>query len=96
MSVDYEIKSMVHFLGLAALGFSLLAMSMKNILILRILSAIANFLYVNYGLLIGAPPRSFGGALGIVIHGYPIHKLIRNSKMDCKNANLPCRANDPL
>ena len=44
MLTDFEIKSTVHLLGLAALGFSLLAMSLKDILILRILWAIANFL----------------------------------------------------
>jgi hypothetical protein len=81
MLTDFEIKSAVHLLGLAALGFSLLAMSMKNILILRILSTIANFIY---GLLLGAPPLIFGGAIVIVIHGYHIHKLIRNTKMECE------------
>ena len=84
MLAGYEIKSMVHLLGLAALGFSLLAMSMKNILILRILSAVANFIYIIYGLLIGAPPLIFGGAIVIVIHGYHIRKLIQNNKLDCE------------
>ena len=84
MLQDYEIKSTVHLLGLAALGFSLLAMSMKDILILRILSAVANFIYIIYGLLLGAPPLIIGGAIVIVIHSYHIHKLIQNNKMDCK------------
>jgi hypothetical protein len=81
---DYEVKSAVHLLGLAALGFSLLAMMMKNILILRILSAVANFIYIIYGLFLGAPPLIIGGAIVIVIHGYHIHKLIQNNKSDCE------------
>lgn len=84
MPAGYEIKSMVHLLGLAALGFSLLAMSMKNILTLRILSAAANFIYIIYGLLLGAPPLIIGGAIVIVIHGYHIHKLVQKNKIDCK------------
>lgn len=76
MLPSFEVKSIVHFLGLAALGFSLLAMSMKNILTLRVLSAIANFLYVIYGFMLGAPPLMIGGAIVIVIHGYHIRKLV--------------------
>jgi hypothetical protein len=57
-------------------------MSMKNILILRILSAVANFIYIIYGLFLGAPPLIIGGAIVIVIHGYHIHKLIQK---DCEN-----------
>lgn len=80
MLQDYEFKSMVHLLGLVALGFSLLAMTMKNILILRIFSAAANFIYIIYGLLLGAPPLIIGGATVIVIHAYHIRKLIQNNK----------------
>ena len=84
MLQDYEIKSAVHFLGLAALGFTLVAMSVKDILVLRILSAVANFIYIIYGLFLGAPPLIMGGAIVIVIHGYHIHKLIQNNKMGCR------------
>lgn len=76
---------MIHLLGLAALGFSLLAMSMRNILTLRILSAVANFLYVIYGFFLGAPPLMIGGAIVIVIHGYHIRKLLQNNKLNCEN-----------
>jgi hypothetical protein len=85
MLTGFEIKSTVHLLGLAALGFSLLAMSMRNILILRILSAIANFIYIIYGLLLGAPPLIIGGAIVIAIHGYHIRKLLQNNKLNCEN-----------
>jgi hypothetical protein len=77
MLQGYEVNSTVHLLGLAALGFGLLAMMMKNILILRIFSAIGNFIYIIYGFLLGAPPLIIGGAIVIVIHGYHIHKLIQ-------------------
>lgn len=73
---------MVHLLGLAALGFSLLAMMMKNILNLRIFSAVGNFIYVIYGFLLGAPPLMIGGTVVIAIHAYHIRKLIRDKKTE--------------
>ena len=82
MLPGYEIKSMIHCVGLAALGFTLVAMSMKNILILRILSAIANFIYIIYGFLLASPPLMIGGAIVIVIHGYHIHRLIQTNRTD--------------
>ena len=78
----YEIKSKSHLLGLIALCLSLLAMSMKNILILRIFSAVANFVYIIYGALLGAPALIIGGAIVIVIHAYHIRKLVRKNKAD--------------
>jgi hypothetical protein len=84
MLPEYEIESMVNFLGLLALGFSLLAMSMKNILFLRILSAVANFIYIIYGFLLAAPPLMIGGSVVIVIHAYHIYKLIQNNDVDYK------------
>jgi hypothetical protein len=79
MLQEYELKSTVHLLGLVALFFSLLGMTMKNILTLRIFSASGNFIYIIYGLLIGAPPLIIGGAIVVVIHGYHIHKLVQNN-----------------
>lgn len=76
---------MVHLLGLIALGFSLLAMSMKNILWLRILSATANFIYIIYGFLLVAPPLMIGGTIAIAIHAYHINKLLQNNDVDYKN-----------
>lgn len=83
LAVD-DIKSMVHILGLIALGFSLLAMSMKNILMLRILSAAANFIYIIYGFLLAAPPLIIGGTIVIVIHAYHIYRLIQKNNPDYK------------
>ncbi len=80
MPAAYEFKSMIHLLGLLALSFSLLAMSMRNILVLRIFSGIANFIYIIYGLFLGSPPLIIGGAIVVIIHGYHIRKLIQNEK----------------
>ena len=74
--------SAVHLLGLVALFFSLLAMMMKKILILRIFSAVANFIYIIYGFLLGSPPLMIGGAIVIIIHCYHIYKLIQNNEVD--------------
>lgn len=73
-----DFSSVIHFLGIVALGFSLLAMTMKNILILRIFSSVANFIYIIYGFLLGSPPLMIGGAVVIVINGYHIRKLLQN------------------
>jgi len=80
MPQHFDFNSPVHFLGLVALGFALLAMSMKNILILRIFSSVANFVYIIYGFLLGSPPLMIGGAIVIAINGYHIRKLLRNSQ----------------
>lgn len=88
MPQTYDFKSMVHLLGLAALAFSLLAVMMKNILILRIFSTTGNIIYIIYGLLIGAPPLIIHGAIVILIHGYHIHKLIRNKDEDAKTGGV--------
>lgn len=80
MLQGYEFNSTVHLLGLAALGFGLLAMMMENILILRIFSAIGNFFYIIYGFLLGSPPLIIGGIIVIVIHVFHIRKLVRNKK----------------
>jgi hypothetical protein len=90
MLEGYEIKSTTHLFGLVALGLSLLAMTMKSILPLRIISAVANFVYVIYGYFLGAPPLVLGGTVAIVIHGYHIHKLARNNQAESKNAEV-CR-----
>lgn len=76
---------MIHLLGFVALSFSLLAITMKNILILRFFSAAANLIYIIYGLLLGAPPLIFGGTIAVIIHGYHIHKLIRSNKLAGEN-----------
>jgi O-antigen/teichoic acid export membrane protein len=60
-------------------------MAMKNILILRIFSSVANLIYIIYGLFLGALPLIIGGTIVILIHGYHIRKLIQNNKINCKN-----------
>lgn len=69
---------MIHILGYIGLALNLLSMTMKNILWLRILSALANFLYVIYAIIIESPPLMIGCAIAVIIHCYHIVKLIKN------------------
>lgn len=73
---------MIHILGYIGLALNLLSMTMKNILTLRALSASANFIYIIYGVLLGAPPVIIGCTIAVVIHSYHIVKLIQKKKAD--------------
>jgi hypothetical protein len=66
---------MINALGFLALTLNLTSMTMKNILYLRVLSLIANALYIIYGLLIGAAPIIAGSFVAVVIHAVSIYKL---------------------
>jgi hypothetical protein len=66
---------MINALGFLALILNLTSMTMKNILYLRVLSLIANALYILYGLLIGAAPIIAGSFVAVVIHAVTIYKL---------------------
>lgn len=71
---------MIHILGFIGLAINLLSMAMKNILTLRILSAIANFIYIIYAIIIESPPLVIGCAIAVIIHCYHIVKLIKEKK----------------
>jgi hypothetical protein len=45
--------SVVDFIGYTALVINLTSMAMRNILLLRGFSAVANFIYVIYGVILG-------------------------------------------
>lgn len=66
---------MIHILGYVALAMNLLSMAMKEMLTLRVLSAVANFIYIIYGVFLDAPPVIIGGAIAVCIHCYHIYKL---------------------
>jgi hypothetical protein len=66
---------MINALGFLALTLNLTSMTMKDILYLRVLSLIANALYIIYGLLIGAAPIITGSFVAVVIHAISIYKL---------------------
>lgn len=71
---------MIHIVGYIALALNLMSMTMKNVLYLRILSAIANLIYVIYGVIIVAPPIVIGCSIAVIIHSYHILRLIRAKK----------------
>jgi O-antigen/teichoic acid export membrane protein len=66
---------MTNALGFLALTLNLTAMTMKGILYLRILSLVANAIYIVYGLLLGAAPIIAGSSIAVVIHSVSIYKL---------------------
>lgn len=66
---------MTNALGFLALTLNLTSMTMKDILYLRVLSLIANTLYILYGLLMGAAPIVAGSFIAVVIHSVSIYRL---------------------
>jgi hypothetical protein len=72
---------MTNALGFLALTLNLTAMSMKDFLYLRILSLIANSIYILYGLLIGAAPIVTGSFVAVVIHSISIYRLKRSKQV---------------
>lgn len=66
---------MTNTLGFLALILNLTAMTMKDILYLRVLSLVANTIYIIYGLLLGAAPIVTGSFVAVVIHSVSIYKL---------------------
>ena len=71
---------MIHLIGYAALGLNLASMAMKNMLYLRVLSLLANLVYLVYGIVLQAPPFIIGCAIAVLIHTFQIVKL-RSSKL---------------
>ncbi len=68
---------MVHYIGYIALGLNLLSMSMKRMCYLRVLSLLANSLYIIYGSLIDAPPVIIGCTIAVGLHSFHLYKLWR-------------------
>jgi hypothetical protein len=66
---------MTNALGFLALTLNLTAMTMKDILCLRILSLVANTIYIIYGLLLDAAPIVAGSFVAVVIHSVTIYRL---------------------
>jgi hypothetical protein len=69
----------IHVIGYAALALNLTSMTMKNVLYLRWLSLLANIIYLVYGIVLHAPPFIVGCGIAILIHGYHIFKLKKNT-----------------
>jgi hypothetical protein len=68
---------MIHLLGYLALILSLVSMTRKQVMQLRIISATGNACYVLYGILLDSPPLIIGGAIAVGIHLYHIAKLVK-------------------
>jgi hypothetical protein len=66
---------MTNALGFLALTLNLTSMAMKDILYLRVLSLLANTIYILYGLLIGAAPIVTGSFVAVIIHSVSIYRL---------------------
>lgn len=71
---------MVHMIGYLALLLNTISMTMKNVLYLRVISLLANSIYIFYGILLGVPPMIIGCAVAIIIHAYRIYKLLKEKK----------------
>ena len=56
-------------------------MAMKNVLYLRILSLIANTLYVIYGIFLNALPFIIGCTIAVLLHAFHIRKLYAEKKL---------------
>jgi len=67
--------SMIHILGYLALALNLFSMTRKSILTLRVLSALANAIYVFYGALLVSQPMTIGCSIAVIIHLHKIYQI---------------------
>ena len=67
---------MTHFIGYSALVLNLTSMAMKSVVRLRLLSLVANAVYIVYGILLQAPPFIIGCSIAVLIHAYHLRKLL--------------------
>ena len=72
--------SAVDFIGYTALVINLTSMAMRNVLLLRGFSAVANFIYVIYGIILGAMPIVVGCSIAVSLHAYHILKNYKSKQ----------------
>lgn len=72
--------STVDFIGYTALIINLTSMGMRNVLLLRGFSAVANFIYVIYGIILGATPIVVGCSIAVSLHTYHIVKNYKSKQ----------------
>lgn len=72
--------SWIDLLGYSALVINLFSMSMADVAKLRILSIIANSIYVVYGFFLGATPLVVGGSIAVSLHTYRLIQLKRQNR----------------
>ena len=64
-----------NIIGYSALAINLYSMSVKGEYKLRLISAIANFIYIIYGILIAAFPIIIGCSIAVMLHIYRLKRL---------------------
>lgn len=62
-------------IGYIALILNLYSMSSKGEYRLRIISALANLIYVGYGIMISAVPIILGCSVAVVLHVYRLSRM---------------------
>lgn len=60
----------IDIIGYSALVINLYSMSVKGEYKLRLISAIANFIYIIYGILLNAFPIIIGCSIAVTLHIY--------------------------
>ena len=65
----------VDIIGYSALVINLYSMSTKGEYKLRLISALANFIYIIYGILIHAFPIIIGCSIAVGLHIYHLNRL---------------------
>lgn len=77
---------MTTILGYLGLTLNLTSMAMKDIFHLRLLSLLANAIYIVYGFLIGATPFVIGCTIAVLIHSHKIYIIKQRTKNDFANS----------
>lgn len=65
----------IDIIGYSALVINLYSMSVKGEYKLRLISALANFIYIIYGILLIAFPIIIGCSIAVVLHIYRLKRL---------------------
>ncbi len=66
---------LIDCIGYGGLVINLYSMSTKGEYKLRLISLIANIIYIIYGLLISATPIIVGCTIAVFLHGYHLRRL---------------------
>ncbi len=65
----------IDIIGYLGLVVNLYSMSVKGEYKLRLIAALANFIYIFYGLLINALPITIGCSIAVILHLYRLSYL---------------------
>ncbi len=74
---------LIDCIGYGGLVINLYSMSTKGEYKLRLISLIANVIYILYGTLINATPIIVGCTIAVLLHGYHLKRLkLKNNSND--------------